>query len=161
MATAEAAAAVVNELSAEAPGEPLVSGAGVRGEVEAYARGSVGQAWPGQGRSTAPAVPVDEPRNPSSAHAVQAGEQVAITVRYAPVGSWVQRTLYFPKDASSDDIKWRLRDQLGAGPSVWRVHEGYRGMPYDRFTPVVDGPPGSAENEMMRAPLVIAPSFGP
>jgi hypothetical protein len=95
---------------------------------------------------------------------------VPIVVRYAPISSWQQRTLYVRKDTNSDSLKWALKNDLGAGPSMWRVHEGYRGDPYDRYTPVATHPRrdpsdttgGSrVDGSGTSAPLFIAPSFGP
>jgi hypothetical protein len=86
---------------------------------------------------------------------------VPIVVRFAPEASWRQRTLWVDPTCSSDDLKWWMRSRgLGGNCSCWRVHSGWRGTPYDRFTPVSQPPPNAAPDEQSTV-LVIAPSFGP
>ena len=86
---------------------------------------------------------------------------VPICVRYAPLTSWSQKTIWVSPECNSDDLKWVMRKQLGGMVCTWRVHEGFRGHPYDRFTPLLDGAPGAADEEALRGPLVLSQSFGP
>jgi hypothetical protein len=86
---------------------------------------------------------------------------IPLTVRFAPVHTWKQRTVYVNENCNSDDLKWALRSQFGCDVSTLRVHEGFRGTPYDRRTPLTQGPPDqqwTAPNDM---PFLVIPSFGP
>ena len=84
-----------------------------------------------------------------------------VCVRYAPASTWCQKTLWASPNCNSDHLKWHLASWLGANVSTWRVHEGWSGMPFDRFTPVLDAAPGADPSVKNKAPLVIAQSFGP
>lgn len=86
---------------------------------------------------------------------------VGVTVRYAHILAWSQRTVYISPECNSDQLKWGLRNHLGGSVSTWRVHDGFRGHPYDRFRPIVSGPENGKPEEAMKGPVVIAQSFGP
>lgn len=87
---------------------------------------------------------------------------VPVAVRYANVAAWVQRTVWVAPDCNSDHLKWGLRHHLGSSVSTWRVHEGFRGHPYDRYRPILEGPPPPAPQEgRLNGPILIVQSFGP
>jgi hypothetical protein len=95
-------------------------------------------------------------------------DHVPVVVRYAPMPAWQQRTVWISKECNSDNFKWHMIGLLEAPPSVWRVQEGFSGMPYDRCGPLVNEPPAASTASVSRLnachgspPLVIAPSFGP
>jgi len=135
---------------------------GVGGDADGGGAGAAGGGGRrDRGKGSGQMVCWSQPRGPG---------YVPIVVRYAPMSSWEQRTLYVRRDTNSDTLKYALKSELGAGPSLWRVHEGYRGEPYDRYTPVQQPPrressaaSGSAcaGGSAVSGLLFIAPSFGP
>lgn len=135
---------------------------GVGGDADGGGAGAAGGGGRrDRGKGSGQMVCWSQPRGPG---------YVPIVVRYAPMSSWEQRTLYVRRDTNSDTLKYALKSELGAGPSLWRVHEGYRGEPYDRYTPVQQPPrressaaSGSAcaDGSAVSGLLFIAPSFGP
>ena len=82
-------------------------------------------------------------------------------VQYAKPDAWAQRVVYVSDRCNSDHLKWALRNHCGKSPSAIRVIDGFRGKPYDRFRPIVLGPNFCGEGEELRAPLIIAPAYGP
>ena len=69
--------------------------------------------------------------------------------------------MWISRNCNSDNLKWYLVQSLGGTASTLRVHDGFNGLPFDRFTPLLNGPPGGNPAEANKGPLVIVQSFGP
>ncbi len=159
-----ASAAAAAETPAVAAGSTSVGGgdAGVAGPTA----GGVGPTVVGGSEVRAMSVDTEAEARHEGAPAAKVSFQEepgmrAVCVRYAKPDAWVQRVVYISADCNSDDLKWALRNHTQGTVSTWRVHDGWRGKPYDRFRPIVQGPNYCTPGEELRAPLVIAPSFGP
>jgi hypothetical protein len=106
----------------------------------------------------------EEPKNSDIMENVSTEEKpgfIPLTVRFAPGQAWKQRTVYINNKCNSDDLKWALRSQFGCNVSTLRVHEGFRGMPYDRYRPLTQGPPGQVWLGHNDITFLVVPSFGP
>ena len=128
---------------------------------EDYSSG--GAAAPGAAVPTsavAPSTGNDRPSTKFVSFVEEPGLQ-AICVRYAPAYSWCQKTVYVSPECNSDHLKWHLSNSVGLTVSTTRVHEGFKGLPYDRFTPLLEGAPGADPADKQKGPLMIIPSFGP
>ncbi len=84
-----------------------------------------------------------------------------VCVQYAKPDAWVQRVVYVSDRCNSDRLKWALVNHTRKSPSAVRVIDGFRGKPYDRFRPIVQGPNFCQAGEELRGPLIIAPAYGP
>jgi hypothetical protein len=86
---------------------------------------------------------------------------VPVRVNYAPVENWRQMTVYVSPQCNSNDLTRALRQHVGGSANALRVHEGFRGHPYDSVTPLTHGPGSQRWIVPLGTPYLVVPSFCP